>query len=185
MPEPSAFSLKPKTSCKLDSRPALEKQKTKPQTPRLYILHDCIQALLLIDFSPSPIAGSQKDGIIVLGDHELRHLAAEASASSFYTLVNRQQPAPLCPQNPQLAWHPQRHLLNPIITGSTSQSQSPCQRGTFRGRNVEEPDPQVGPQAQLCSPEFPATAMPDPPTVHTDSRDLGREKEGSQRSSTC
>lgn len=50
------------------------------------MLHDCIQSLLRIDFSPSPVAGSQEDGITVLGNHELRHLAAEGRTSSFYTL---------------------------------------------------------------------------------------------------
>lgn len=148
------------------------------KTPRLYILHDCIQSLLRTDFSPLPIAGSQKDGIIVSGNHKRRHLAAEASTSSPCALVNRPHRAPFCPQNPQLTRHQQRHLPNPIITASTLQSQSPSQRVTFQSRNSEEPDPHTGPQAP--DPGFSATAKPGPPAVHTDSRDQGREKGDSQ-----
>lgn len=69
------------------------------------MLHDCIQSLLRIDFSPSPTVGSQEDGITVLGNHELRHLAAEGCTSSFYNLVRRQHLAPSYRQSPQLVWH--------------------------------------------------------------------------------
>lgn len=83
-----------------------------------------------------------------MGNHELRHLAAELSTSSFHTLVNRQHLVPFCPRNPQLLWHKQRHLLKPIITGSTLQSQSLCQRVTVQSRNAEGPDTHLGGQAR-------------------------------------
>lgn len=99
----------------------------------------------------------------------LWHLAAASSTSFLCILLNRQHLVPFGPQNPQLLQHKWSHFLNPIITGSTLQSQSLCQRATFQNLKAEEPahtwDGRRRARPLFCGPEFPAIGKPEPPAV--------------------
>ena len=67
-----------------------------------------------------------------------------ACTSAPHTLVHRHHLATSCPQKPQLAWHPQRQLLNPIIAGRALCKASLCVRGEFSEQERRGTSPTVG-----------------------------------------